>query len=78
MLCGDFSVTLFGSHGRWREETLSKEDVGYIPQGFGHSVENIGADKARILIDCHQLFTRCCSLREISAQGCISDEIAAL
>jgi oxalate decarboxylase len=25
-------------------------DVGYIPQGFGHSIENIGAEKARILI----------------------------
>ena len=25
-------------------------DVGYIPQGFGHSIENIGGEKARILI----------------------------
>ena len=50
VLSGDFSVTLFGSHGRWREETLSKGDVGYIPQGFGHSIENIGREKARILI----------------------------
>jgi oxalate decarboxylase len=24
--------------------------VAYIPQGFGHSIENIGEDKARILI----------------------------
>ncbi len=43
-------MTLFGSHGRWREETLAQGDVGYIPQGFGHSIENVGAEKARILI----------------------------
>jgi oxalate decarboxylase len=50
VLSGQFSVTLFGSKGRWREEIISKGDVAYIPQGFGHSIENIGEDKARILI----------------------------
>ena len=50
ILSGQFNVTLFGSGGRWREETLSKGDVGYIPQGFGHSIENVGGEKARILI----------------------------
>jgi oxalate decarboxylase len=50
ILSGQFNVTLFGSKGRWREEKLSQGDVGYIPQGFGHSIENIGTEKARILI----------------------------
>jgi oxalate decarboxylase len=50
VLSGSLSVTLFGSQGRWREETLGKGDVAYIPQGFGHSIENIGSEKARILI----------------------------
>jgi oxalate decarboxylase len=50
VLSGKFNVTMFGSGGRWREETLSQGDVGYIPQGFGHSIENVGAEKARILI----------------------------
>ena len=50
MLSGTFSVTLFGSQGRWREEAISKGDVAYIPQGFGHSIENLGSEKARILI----------------------------
>jgi oxalate decarboxylase len=50
VLSGDFCVSLFGSNGRWRQENLSKGDVGYIPQGFGHSIENIGRDKGRILI----------------------------
>ena len=47
---GDFSVSLFGSHGRYRIETLGKGDVAYIPQGYGHSIENIGSRSGRILI----------------------------
>ena len=47
---GEVSVTLFGSHGRYRTETLEKGDVGYIPQGYGHSIENVGSGPARILI----------------------------
>jgi oxalate decarboxylase len=50
ILSGTFNVTLFGSGGRWRQEMLNKGDVGYIPQGFGHSIENVGGEKARILI----------------------------
>ncbi|WFU19861.1 cupin domain-containing protein [Bradyrhizobium sp. CB3481] len=47
---GEVSVTLFGSHGRFRTERLEKGDVGYIPQGYGHSIENVGSRVARILI----------------------------
>src|SRR5262245_25709681 len=47
---GQVSVTLFGSHGRFRIETLDKGDVAYIPQGYGHSIENVGDGNARILI----------------------------
>lgn len=47
---GQVSVTLFGSHGRYRTETLNKGDVGYIPQGYGHSIENIGNKSCRVLI----------------------------
>ena len=47
---GEVSVTLFGSHGRYRIERLQKGDVGYIPQGYGHSIENVGSAPARILI----------------------------
>ena len=50
VLSGSFSVTLFGANGRFREETLNEGDVGYIPQGYGHSIENLGTDTARILI----------------------------
>jgi oxalate decarboxylase len=47
---GDISVTMFGSHGRYRTETLAKGDVGYIPQGYGHSIENVGSKGCRVLI----------------------------
>jgi oxalate decarboxylase len=47
---GAVTVTLFGSHGRIRIEQLQQGDVGYIPQGYGHSIENISDQPARILI----------------------------
>jgi oxalate decarboxylase len=50
VLEGTISMTMFGSGGRYRTETLEKGDVGYIPQGYGHSIENIGAGPCRILI----------------------------
>lgn len=50
VISGRVSVTLFGSGGRYRIETLEAGDVGYIPQGFGHSIENVGNATSRILI----------------------------
>lgn len=50
LVSGQVSVTMFGSHGRFRTETLNAGDVGYIPQGYGHSIENIGSTVARVLI----------------------------
>src|SRR5262249_27097245 len=47
---GRFSVTLFGSAGRYRIETLDKGDVAYTPQGYGPSIENIGPKPGRMLI----------------------------
>lgn len=47
---GNISVTMFGSHGRYRTETLEAGDVGYIPQGYGHSIENAGTTTSRVLI----------------------------
>jgi oxalate decarboxylase len=50
VLEGQVSVTMFGSHGRYRIETLDQGDVGYIPQGYGHSLENTGDRPCRVLI----------------------------
>jgi oxalate decarboxylase len=41
---------MFGAGGRYKIETLEKGDVGYIPQGYGHSLENVGDTKCRVLI----------------------------
>ena len=50
VIAGRVAVTMFGSHGRFRIETLEQGDVGYIPQGYGHSIENIGDTPSRMLI----------------------------
>jgi oxalate decarboxylase len=50
VLEGQTSVTLFGSHSRFRTETLSEGDVAYIPQGYGHSIENVGSAACRVLV----------------------------
>jgi len=50
MIEGTVSITMFGSHGRYRTETLEKGDAGYIPQGYGHSIENVGDKPCRVLI----------------------------
>jgi len=50
VLEGTVSVTLFGANGRYRIETLEPGDVGYIPQGYGHSIENIGSERCRVLL----------------------------
>jgi oxalate decarboxylase len=47
---GKLEMTMFGSGGRYRIETLEKGDVGYIPQGYGHSLENVGDKSCRVLI----------------------------
>jgi oxalate decarboxylase len=47
---GQVRVTLFGANGRHRTETLEKGDVGYVPQGYGHSLENVGDKACRVLI----------------------------
>jgi oxalate decarboxylase len=38
---GQAAVTMFGSHGRFRVETLAKGDAGYIPQGSKRCLANV-------------------------------------
>jgi oxalate decarboxylase len=47
---GKVSITLFGASGRHRTEVLDKGDVGYTPQGYGHSLENVSDKPCRVLI----------------------------
>ena len=50
VLEGQVSITLFGANGRYRTERFEKGDVGFVPQGYGHSLENIGDKPCRVLI----------------------------
>src|SRR5947209_3484283 len=50
VLQGKVSLTMFGSHGRHRTETLEKGDVGYVPPRYEHSIENVSDKKCRVLI----------------------------
>jgi oxalate decarboxylase len=47
---GGARVTIFGSHGRVRTEEFRPGQVGFIKQGYGHYIEQIGDAPTRILI----------------------------
>src|SRR4029078_8745972 len=53
VVTGKISVSMFGSHGRYRTETLEKGDVGYIPPGERHSLEKVRREPERVLIGVH-------------------------
>ena len=43
-------MTVFSSHGHAQTEEYAPSDVGYVPQGFGHYIENIGDEDLKVLI----------------------------
>ena len=43
-------MTVFGSHGRARTDEFAAGDVGYVPQGYGHYIENTGNDELEVLL----------------------------
>jgi oxalate decarboxylase len=47
---GRARMTVFGSGGRARTEDFAAGDVGYVPQGFGHYIENIGTDDLELVL----------------------------
>lgn len=49
-ISGRARMTVFGSRGRARTAEYGPGDVGFAPQGYGHYIENIGADECRLLI----------------------------
>jgi oxalate decarboxylase len=48
-LSGKARVRIFGAHGRMLTDDFVKGNVGFIKQGFGHYVENIGDEPLRFL-----------------------------
>ena len=47
---GRARIGIFGSHGRVRTEEFGPGNVAFIPQGYGHYVEQVGGDDTRILV----------------------------
>jgi oxalate decarboxylase len=46
---GNGRMTVFGSHGRARTNEFGAGDVGYVPQGYGHHIENTGSDALQMV-----------------------------
>jgi oxalate decarboxylase len=49
-LAGRTRMTVFGAKGRARTFEFGAGDVGYVPQGYGHYLENVGEEDARVLL----------------------------
>jgi oxalate decarboxylase len=47
---GRARMTVFGSTGRSSVVEFGPGDVGYVPQGFGHSIENIGDEECQAIL----------------------------
>ena len=47
---GTARIGVFGSHGRARTEEFAAGDVGYVPQGYGHYIENTGTEDVEVLL----------------------------
>ena len=43
-------MTVFGSHGRARTDDFAAGDVGYVPQGYGHYIENTGSEDMEVVL----------------------------
>jgi len=49
-ISGRARLGVFGSHGRARTEEMQAGDVGYVPQGYGHYIENAGNEDLELLV----------------------------
>jgi oxalate decarboxylase len=43
-------MTVFGSQGRARTDEFAAGDVGYVPQGYGHHIENVGSEELEVVL----------------------------
>ena len=48
-ISGRSRVTVFGGHGRARTEEFGPGNVGFVQQGFGHYIEQVGSEPTKIL-----------------------------
>ncbi len=49
-IAGRARMNVFGSKGRVRLDDFAAGDVGYVPQGYGHYIENAGTDDLEVLV----------------------------
>jgi len=49
-LKGTGRMTVFGSGGRGGLDAFAAGDVGYVPQGYGHYLENTGDDDLEVIV----------------------------
>jgi oxalate decarboxylase len=49
-LSGSARVTIFGAHGRAKTEEFKPGQVGFVPQGFGHYVEQVGDEPTKFIL----------------------------
>jgi oxalate decarboxylase len=50
VISGSARLTVFASHGHARVEELGVGDISYIPQGFGHAIENTSSGDLQLLL----------------------------
>ncbi len=50
VLSGKIRLTVFASHGLSKVVELNPGDVGFVPMGYGHALENVGPEPAEMLI----------------------------
>lgn len=50
VLSGKMRTTVFASSGRATTVELSEGDVGFAPMGYGHSLQNNGKEKNRVIL----------------------------
>ncbi len=50
VVSGKIRLTVFASHGLSKVVELNAGDVGFVPMGYGHALENIGPEPAEMLI----------------------------
>lgn len=49
-ISGKGRMTVFSSHGHAETAEYEATDVGYVPQGYGHYIENIGDEDLKVLV----------------------------
>jgi oxalate decarboxylase len=49
-ISGKGRMTVFGSNGRAHTDDFNTTDVGYVPRGYGHYIENTGSEDLVVLI----------------------------